>query len=201
MKFSEEDKKRIEAYYGKYLQRHGIYSSQALSWTSREAQQIRFRILAGIGSLEGKSILDAGCGLGDFYGFLKFNFANFDYLGIDLLPKMIKGARAKYPEAHFEIGDILEYRGRTFDYIISSGIFSFKIANHKTVYFEMLKKLFSFSRQGLAFNMLDRNGHLDDELYAAYDKEEIFSFCLTLTEKLRLIDDYSPQDFTFYLYH
>jgi hypothetical protein len=60
--------------------------------------------------------------------------------------------------------------------------------------------MFSLARLGLAFNMLDRRGHIDNELYAAYDAEEIEAFCRTLTPKISLITDYSPQDFTLFLY-
>ncbi|HUV72423.1 MAG TPA: methyltransferase domain-containing protein [Clostridia bacterium] len=201
MKVSDQDQKRIRDYYEDHLKKHGIYDPQALSWSSQEAQLIRFQALLGIGDLEGKSILDVGCGLGDFYQFLKLNFDRFSYLGIDLVPKLVEKAKIKYPRAKFKSWDIMEFPQKTFDYVLASGIFSFKVANHKKIYFEMIKKIYSLSRQATGFNMLDKEGHIDNELFAAYNSGQILDFCRSLSPKAKLINDYSPQDFTIFLYH
>lgn len=201
MKIAPEDRKRIQDYYESHLKKHGIYDPQALSWSSPEAQLVRFQALLEVGDLENQSILDVGCGLGDLYQFLKLNFDSFSYLGVDLVPALIKKAKIKYPEAKFIAKDILEFPQKTFDYVLSSGAFSFKVKNHKKVYFKMIEKIYSLSKKATAFNMLDREGHVDDDLFAAYDRGEILSFCQALSPKVRLINDYSPQDFTIFLYH
>lgn len=200
MTFTDEDRGRIQAYYVKHLRKHGPFSAQALSWTNNEAQLIRFQALIGIGDLEGKSILDVGCGLGDLYQFLKLNFDNFSYLGVDLVPEFIEQAREKYFQAKFENWDIMDFPDRSFDYVLSSGAMSFKVPQHKEKYFQMINKMFKLSTQGVAFNMLDRKGHVDDELFAAYDEKEIIDYCQTLTLNFKLINNYSPQDFTVFLY-
>jgi trans-aconitate methyltransferase len=200
MKFTQEDRQRVQNYYVKHLQRHGPYSAQALSWTDDQSQLIRFQALIGVGDLEGKSILDVGCGLGDLYQFLKLNFDDFSYLGIDLVPELIEQAKKKYPSAQFQNWDIMDFPEKSFSYVLSSGAMSFKVPDHKEKYFQMIKKLFNLAQEGVAFNMLDRKGHVDDELFAAYDDKEIVSFCQTLAPNVRLINGYSPQDFTVYLY-
>ena len=57
-----------------------------VGWRSRQNQEVRFETLASIGDLRGKSILDAGCGLGCFYGYLKDRGWEGQYTGFDLLP-------------------------------------------------------------------------------------------------------------------
>ena len=200
MNFNPQDKKRIGDYYRQCLDRHGVDNAEALSWSSPNAQLIRFQALIRVGDLRGKSILDVGCGLGDLYPFLQSTVGDFDYLGIDLFSDFIKKAQLKYPAACFENKDVLEFSGPPFDYVLSSGTMSFKVPHHFDKYFAMIRKMFSLARLGLAFNMLDRRGHIDDELYAAYDPKEIEAFCRTLTPKVKLITDYSPQDFTLFLY-
>ncbi len=201
MQFTADDKKKIADYYDHCLKKHGVDEAEALSWSSRESQQIRFEALMRVGDLERKSILDVGCGLGDLYPYLKSTISGFDYLGIDLVPEMVEKAKIKYPAAAFENKDVLDFNGRTFDFVLSSGAMSFKVPNHKAKYYAMIRKMFDLSRVGTSFNMLDREGHVDNELYAAYESAEIFNFCQTLTSKLRLLKDYSPQDFTIFLYH
>lgn len=201
MQFSSEDRKRISDYYDEHLAKHGAFSPLALSWTSQEEQLRRFQALFGVGDLKERSILDVGCGLGDFYHFLKLHLDEFEYLGIDIVPSLIEKAREKYPQANFEVADFLEFEGDYFDYVFCSGALSFKVPNHQEKYFAMIKKMYELSREGVAFNMLDRKGHVDDELYSAYSLEEVKEFCQTITPKLKVINDYSPQDFSIFLYH
>jgi len=200
MKFSKEDKKRIKNYYRSCLRQYGIYSADALGWAGLNSQIVRFKALLKVGNLEGKRILDVGCGLGDLYHFLSLNYNHFEYLGIDLVPEFIEKAKIKYPQGDFLNKDILDFKSESFDFVLSSGAMTFKIPNYKEKYFEMIKKMFQLSSLGTAFNMLNKEGHVDDDLYTAYDIEEITSFCYSLTQKLKIIKDYSPQDFTVFLY-
>ena len=54
-------------YYGPRLQRYGP-TAEAVGWNNREKQELRFRVLCEIASLNGRSVLDVGCGLGDLLG-------------------------------------------------------------------------------------------------------------------------------------
>ena len=56
--------------------------------------------------LEGGSLLDVGCGLGDLYGFLKREGVACDYTGMDILPAMVEQARTSWPEGRFMVGDV-----------------------------------------------------------------------------------------------
>jgi trans-aconitate methyltransferase len=200
MKFSDQDKTRLRDYYIKSLKTYGINSAKALNWAGEESQLIRFQALTGVGDFDKKSILDVGSGLGDLYRFLNLSYRDFDYLGIDAVPELVEKAKIKYPEAKFLVFDIFNFESGSFDYVLSSGALSFKVPNHKEKYFEMIKKMFSLSKLGLAFNMLDAKGHIDDELFAAYDSKEVTEFCRTVPPKVELINTYSPQDFTIYMY-
>jgi len=199
MKLTLEDKKRIIDYYRKHLNKHGMYSAQALSWIDENSQLVRFQALVEVGDLNNQRILDVGSGLGDLYAFLSLHFKNFDYQGIDLVPDLVQKAREKYPQANFKNIDVMDFKGK-YDYVLSSGAFSFKVQNHKEFYFEMIKKLFSLAKKGVAFNMLNRKGHVDDDLFAAYDLTEVRDFCQKLTAKVRINHQYSVQDFTVFLY-
>jgi len=200
MKFSDKDKKRLRNYYTKSLNTFGINSAKALNWAGEESQLGRFQALTGVGDFDQKSILDVGSGLGDLYHFLCLNYSNFDYLGIDIVPELVEKAKIKYPEANFLVSDILDFNGGNFDFVLSSGALSFKVPDYKDKYFEVIKKMFSLSNIGLAFNMLDIKEHIDDELFAAYDSKEVVELCRKITPRVELINTYLPQDFTIYMY-
>lgn len=200
MGFSEEDKRRLFDFYNPAIELFGPEEARSLRWSEKKQQQKRFEALAAVGKLEGASVLDVGCGFGDLYGFLTGRLTHIDYFGIDINLEMVRVAQEKFPDASFEVADFGAWRGEPRDYCLASGAFSFKIAKHRDVYLAYIRKLFEYSRVAAAFNLLDARYHIDNDTFAAYDPEEIYSFCFGLTEKLYLNDQYLPQDFTVYLY-
>jgi ubiquinone/menaquinone biosynthesis C-methylase UbiE len=57
--------------------------------------------------LDGESVLDVGCGPGwNYEHFKEFGPKVSDYKGTDYSEVMIEGAKMKYPEANFEVGDV-----------------------------------------------------------------------------------------------
>ena len=72
------------------------------------------------------AILDAGCGNGRLAGYLAA--AGHDVIGIDLDPHLVKVARSKYSQPHFEVADLADFallnddgELRSFDIIVSAG--------------------------------------------------------------------------------
>lgn len=51
-------------------------------------------------SLENQSILDLGCGRGDFTTQIDSNFSNYDYVGVDMNPMFIDIAKEKYSKSN-----------------------------------------------------------------------------------------------------
>lgn len=191
----------IQTFYDQLIEAYGPNDPKALGWQTAESQTKRFQILSEIGTLNGASVLDVGCGVGDLYGYLLQKIVNFTYRGIDSNELMIQSAKSKYPGTEFILSGIAEYNDNTFDYVLSSGLLNLKIPNHRKVYFGYIMKMFDLSKIGLAFNMLNNKFHDDDETYAAYSVTEIYELCSTLSTKIVIRQDYLPHDFTIYLYH
>ncbi|HXY39380.1 MAG TPA: class I SAM-dependent methyltransferase, partial [Vicinamibacteria bacterium] len=101
-------RRKVIEVYERALERHGP-TVRALHWGGESNQQIRFRVLSEVGPWEGASVADIGCGLGDFFGFLRDRGQGVDYAGYDIVPGMVAAARLKYPDsrARFEVRDIL----------------------------------------------------------------------------------------------
>ena len=108
---------------------HG-YSPQALGW-DKGKQFLRFHQLTSDWDLTGASILDVGCGFGDFVNYLRFmNIQNYSYTGIDLLGEFIAEGKRRYssPQATFLQAAFEDYDSpSTFDYVIASGVFNLKV--------------------------------------------------------------------------
>ena len=78
-------------------------SHLSLDWSTRERQYIMFDALTKDIAIEGKKILDIGCGLGHFLEYLQEKVKRVDYTGIDLVESMIAHAQKKHPEALFQV--------------------------------------------------------------------------------------------------
>jgi len=202
--YKNEDKNKIISYYDSLIKEYGPNDPRSIGWISESTEKIRYGVLCNIGELNNHSILDVGCGFGSLYDFLKNKNLTFLYKGIDINPKIITIAKEQHLGINFETIDFGEYQSDKYDYVFCSGALSFKIPNYKEFYFNYIKKMFEASNIGIAFNMLNEKNNTnpkDNELFATYSKEEVKNFCLTLTNKVTIIENYLPNDFTVYLYH
>lgn len=199
--YSNADRKRILNLYGRHIKEYGVYHPGAVGWSSEFSKNIRFEILCQISNMDNRSILDVGCGFGDLYNFLAKRYHNFAYQGMDINPAMIEAARARYPEIPFLTMDFGEYQGQRFDYVLASGALSFKVPDYKQLYFGYIEKMFTLSKLGTAFNMLNFDYHRDDDTFATYSIAEVHEFCSSLTKNVVVRRDYLQHDFTFFIYH
>ena len=55
--------------YNSHYKTYGA-TPEGLGWGIKDRTALRYQILASRWNLDGTSILDVGCGFGDFYGFL-----------------------------------------------------------------------------------------------------------------------------------
>ncbi|MFH1387563.1 MAG: class I SAM-dependent methyltransferase [bacterium] len=204
-------------YYENLLAQHGE-NYKALDWNSVDSQKLRYKIFKEIfiygKKAAGISILDVGCGFGDFYGFLKADSTlarnKINYTGFDISQKLIDVAKKKYPDAKFEVKDILAERYLPkYDYIFCSGALNIRLVDidtHLDLVKEMLNRMYDLSSCGLAVNFLsegylpiaDKEG-LNSGRYFYFNPEEIIHYCRFMATRYIIRHDYHPGDFTVYL--
>jgi SAM-dependent methyltransferase len=199
--FQQDDENTIR-YFTDLVAENGV-DPRSLDWGSRESQRLRFSVLAGIGSMQGARVLDVGCGLGDFYEWLREQGCECDYHGIDITPAMIATARERFPGARFDVGTFtgdMERVAGEYDYIVASGIFYRRQISAVDFMHQMIGAMYGHCTRGIAFNSLSLWTPDQDagEYYA--DPLATLDFCRTLTPWIVLRHDYHQRDFTMYLY-
>lgn len=191
---------RLLRFYNSHMLRFGMHDPRGLGWRDAVSQQVRFQVLADVADLTGASILDEGCGFGDLYPYLTTRFPGITYTGVDINSAAIAVAKERYPEVSFEACDFSQYEGKRVDYVLSSGALTFRIEDYDLIYRSHIRKMFDLCTKGVAFNVLDLHGIAETDEYLGYDPNELSAFCRTLTPNVQLRHDYSPEDFTVYLY-
>ena len=198
MKFSDREK-AIQR-YSERLDRLGA-TVQALGWRNKEQQYLRFEILSTIGDLHGRSVLDVGCGFGDFYTYLNERGIEVDYVGIDISPEILDEARRCHPQIDFRQVDLLvDDFGETFDYVVESGIFNHEVDDNEQFAHDMLTAMFGRCKIGIAANMMTSYVDYRDEYLYYYDPKLIFDFARILSRFVAVRHDYPLYEFTLCLY-
>lgn len=195
----EDEKNQTIERYNKRLEQYG-YDPRTLGWTKGK-QDIRFNTLTQIGNFSNSSVLDVGCGFGDLYGFLKKKGITCDYTGVDLNINLISIGHKKYPDATLiamEFED--ELLDKEYDWIVSSGMFNYRMKNNIRFIKNTVKKMFQMSIKGVATDFISSyvNFRYDDVYYA--HPETIFRFCKSLSRRVTLRHDYLPFEFSVYIY-
>lgn len=194
--------RRIQTIYDRQCAKYS-HPVKAVGWLSEETQQKRFDTLASVGNLDRRTVLDIGCGVGGFYGYLTTRGIKPHYTGIDLSEKMIEVAKESYPGAAFLQADLFSLSAsRPFDYVVSSGAFNIRIRWQWKYITTAISRMFSLASTAVAFNGLSSytDENRKDPFFFYYDPLKLTSFCFTLTSGVKLVHHYLPNDFTLFLY-
>ena len=184
--------------------RNSADNYQAAHWGSPLSQTRRFAILAeGWGGrlFCNASVLDVGCGSGDFCRYLEAaGLSPAQYLGIDLSSEMIARAKGQSPSLDFREWNILEQDIGVFDIVVASGIFTFLDGKREERMRQLISAMYTACRKALFFNSLSSwsTEQAQGEFYA--NPLDACAFCHTLTPWLVMRHDYHPGDFTIYMY-
>src|SRR3954469_5723659 len=74
----------------------GAKGLDALLWTSKEGQRVRFDAIARLCPLGGRRIVDAGCGrAARLAGLVGLGIAPAHYPGLEMIPATVRSARRK----------------------------------------------------------------------------------------------------------
>jgi|1048.fasta_scaffold21606_2 SAM-dependent methyltransferase len=191
---------KVQHHFSALIKKYGD-SVRAVDWGGEEQQRLRFEVLASAWPTLDCSVLDVGCGRGDFYDFLKSRGFRGEYLGVDITEEMVSLSQKRFPEPSFEIRDLLVAPlPRQFDFVVASGIFYIHQENHLDYSRGLIRALFNHADKALAFNMLSALTKNQESHESYFIPSEVVSFCQTLTPYVSLRHEYKQNDFTVYMY-
>ncbi len=192
LKLAQDRQKKIY----QQLYREHRDSFKALHWSSRENQYKRFEVLSRIGKLDGKSILDIGCGMGDFFTYLREQGIRAEMTGYDLVEEFLHIAKRRHPVARFKPVNLSRSRAYdVYDYVFSSGLFAF---GNKHFFDAMVHKAYRSCRVAYGFNLYRSE---QDENFLQLTPREIEKTLHSLyPSRIEIIDDYLEGDTTFFIY-
>lgn len=191
--------KRLERRYSDRLKEFGL-SPKTLGWDRVENQHHRFKMSMQATTFEKRSVLDVGCGFGDFYEFLVARGISLNsYTGIDINPQLISICRSRIPQGYFEVRNILiePYLHEKWDIVTMFGLLNFRFSefNNESFAQELITEGFRSARKTLVVDMLsDRaDGTYPRESFVYYySPTKMLQFALTLTSNVILLHNYKP---------
>jgi len=196
---NQQQRQRIIDKHRDSLTRHG-YHPHALYWSGRDIQELRFQVLSNIGIQDGDSVLDVGCGFGDFKFWAKKQGIGLVYTGIDLSPDLLRQAEERHPDAEFLAGDLFDLKGkkRSYDWVILSGALNEQLHDESAYAKRVVERMYQLCHKGVAFNMLDGRFLKAHDLHTQ-QPESMLAYCQSICSDCVLHDDYLKNDFSIYM--
>jgi SAM-dependent methyltransferase len=198
----------IAAYYASKLATHGS-TPQGVDWNGTESHERRHRqFLRLLDGSRDASVIDLGCGFGDFLRFLRAEGHLGRFTGYDIAPGMIEKARELHGETDDRQWRIGAEPVDVADFAIASGIFNVKgdVADeiwtgyvHRTI--DILARA---GQRGFAFNVLSMSSDPDRRRQNLYYAEPtvMLGHCLsTYGRSVALLQDYGLYEFTILVRH
>ncbi len=192
----------VKDFYKKLVEKHG-YSIKSLDYRSETSQKTRFDVITQIGISNDNSLLDVGCGFGDYFNYLKQKgIKNIKYNGIDLSDEIVNVAKEKNPLINVVQGNVLDLPDdEKFDYVISLGFNAVKTGENWETLTAVLDKMWKLCKKGIAYNAVSTFAEEQDKaIYFVSPIKVIDHIMSNLTYKIVFKHDYMPHDFTIYAY-
>lgn len=181
------------------------YSPKSLGW-DKGKQFLRFHQLTSDWEMQGTSILDVGCGFGDFNDYLHLLNVNlYNYVGIDLVEDFVREGKQRHSTSNvnFVLNDFLEYDfGRKFDYTIASGTFNSKIdgVDGYDLIYKSMQRMYSLSEIAFSIDFISDKVDYCHEHNFNSSPEKILSFAYEFSRNVVLKNTYFPFEFSITIY-
>jgi len=156
-----EDGYAIRDGYQKNIQAEGIDSSKSIGERANARDLSFFEGLTnGLRFNDSVSVLDIGCGKGEFISFFSKRFPNTrlePYIGIDIVPQFLDLAQRQYSGFEFKRDNFLRPdfgRGEKFELVIALGVLVTRVRCYDEYLEFFINRMVGFSSKYVAFNVV-----------------------------------------------
>lgn len=176
---------------------HGA-SFRTLLWASPRTQRIRFEAIARACDLNGRSLLDVGCGRADLFGYLRDSgIVPAEYTGIEAVAALADAAEALAgPAARILRTDFVREPSGLFvgaDVVIFSGSLNTLDAPS---FYATLRAAFEAAGEAIVFNFLSSPLLAGRQYLLWREPDDVLKFARSLTPHATVVDDYLRGDCT-----
>lgn len=187
----------------------GNKSWAAACYLDENSQRGGFHSISKYLPLKNSSLLDIGCGQGDYLSFIQeIDKGVSRYKGIDVSQRMVDFACEKFSNKFFSKQYFLSEQKYDFDLAVAIGTFnirSFEKDEDQIKYLkENIKKMYDSSKKACALTLLSYHGYEEvkkENRLFCYEPWDIFKYCINLTSSV-IIDHASiTAEFIVVLYH
>lgn len=199
---------QVGRYYAQRLAEHGA-NPRGVDWNGADSQRLRHaQFLRLLDDDPAGSILDLGCGYGDFLTFLRDQGRTGRYAGWDVAPEMIAAARALHGEGEGRAWHVGAVPDQPCDYAVASGVLNVKGDSSEAAWAAyadgVIETLARAGRRGFGFNMLSLSSDPDKRrphLFYA-DPAALLRQCLDRHGRhVAVLQDYGLWEFTVLVRH
>lgn len=157
-----EDGQKIRKQYQEQIQEEGLLSPKSLGDRADDSREIAFfdELVAGFHIGEAVSILDIGCGKGEFIRYCRETHPTIDikeYLGVEVVPEFMDLAIKDYPEYSFQLVNFIDplfASARKYDLVIALGVLVSRVRWYEEYIECFVDKMLGFSSKYVSFNII-----------------------------------------------
>lgn len=198
-----EDLLNVVKRYQQRIAEHGT-TFASLNSGSEAKQNIRHEVHASALRGAKPSILEIGCGIGDFYKYLARHQRACSYFGYDIVPEYINHCRGLYPEASFEQRNIFQAGiDGIYDTVVMSQVLNnrYQRSDNIQVMKCALELGFEHTRVSVSVDMISSYVDFQNPELFYYSPEDIFRLAKSISPRVLLRHDYRAFEFCIQLFH
>ena len=189
---------RVVERYSNRLRQFGV-DPRTLGWDRQESQFARFGIASQTLSFGGRSVLDLGCGLADFYEHLRQDPVTTpaSYSGVDINPDLVEVCRKRFPDARFDVRNVLRdpYGDERWDVVTMFGLLNLRFSEFSNEDYaqQFIAEAFRMCKEALVVDMLSNwtdVAYPQEDFVYYYEPTAMLEFSLSLTPHVTLRHDY-----------
>lgn len=189
--------------YQRRIAEHGA-TFASLNSGSEEKQALRHCVHASALHGAKPSVLEIGCGLGDFYRYLIEHKRDCSYRGYDIVPEYIAECRRVYPEAEFAVRNVFQdgIIGR-YNTVVMSQVLNnrYQKSDNMQVMQRALELAFEHTSTSVSVDMLSTYVDFRNPDLFYYSPEEIFRMAKAIAPRVVIRHDYRAFEFCVQLFH